>query len=169
MLSLTYVLFLQDLENYHLSKTAGSSYVAPGGPVSPLSPVSPPPFYRVHSNISSTPTSPISPSSNLSPLVSKFSPSFSAGSPSYFTTEVSEVHMDPKLLVNMCASDLPQGVDPSRKEVGSRLWVRFKHYNKVELIMCNLSVIVGMLQADGCFEKSQSSVIRGEERLHQAF
>lgn len=163
MLSLTYVLFLQDLDNYNLSKTAGSTYVAPGGPRSS------PPFYRVHSNLTSTPTSPTSPSTTLNPLPSRFPPSFSAGGPSYPSTGGSGAYVDPKLLVNMCASDLPQGVDPGRKEVGSGLWVRFKLYNNMELIMCSLLIIVGMLQADGCVEKSQSSVIRGEEWLHQAF
>lgn len=150
MISLTRVLCLQDLNNSNLNKGgSGSGYGAPGGPISS------PPFYRVHGgDLSPRPFTATSPSTqrpqssmNLSP--SSFTPSFPAGGPVSPSTGGSGVYLHPELLVNKSPSELPQGVDPSRREVGAELWVKCKWCKNMELIMSNLLLIVGLLQADG--------------------
>lgn len=124
---------LQDLNNYSLHKEAVSGYSAPGGPINY-------PFYRVHSTeLSPKPSSPTSPSMLRSPSTPNrnsfgFLPASPTGSPfsspgSPFSSLASpfsplamhdEGHLDPKHLVNTAPDDLPDGVDPSRKEVGAR-------------------------------------------------
>lgn len=117
---------LQDLNNYSLHKEAVSGYSAPGGPINY-------PFYRVHNTeLSPKPSSPTSPSIlrspgtptrnsfgflPASPTVSPFS---SLASPFSPLAVHDEGHLDPKHLVNTASEDLPDGVDPSRKEVGAR-------------------------------------------------
>ncbi|XP_041824658.1 villin-1 [Melanotaenia boesemani] len=89
-----------DLSNADLNKsptgTFGGGYRAPGGPMT-----SPPP-YKTHGSYLS-PTSP----TLTSPLFQKVPPSFIGDSGS---------SLDPKLLVNIPASELPEDVDPSRRE-----------------------------------------------------
>lgn len=112
---------LQDLNSYSLQKEAVSPYSAPGGPITY-------PFYRVHSTeLSPKPSSPTSPSMLRSPSTPNrnsfsFLPVSPTGSPFSPLAMHQEGHLDPKHLVNTAPSDLPDGVDPSRKEVG----VRFK-------------------------------------------
>lgn len=96
------LLCVKDLSSTHLNKssagTGGGGYRAPGGPMTS------PPVYRTHggdlSPKSFTPTS---------PTIKRF-PSSPAGG--------SEKHLDPELLVNKTPSDLPDGIDPSQREVG---------------------------------------------------
>lgn len=99
-----------------------SGYSAPGGPINY-------PFYRVHSTeLSPKPRSPISPSMLRSPTSPGrnsfgFLPASPTGSP-FSPLDMHEGHLDPKHLVNTAPDDLPDGVDPSRKEVGARFWVQ---------------------------------------------
>ncbi|XP_053268034.1 villin-1 isoform X1 [Pleuronectes platessa] len=104
-----------DLKNSSLNKSpvSGGGYRAPGGPVS-----SPPP-YRIHggdlSPRPSTPTSPSiqrgqSPSSGFSPSLSRVGGTVSPSAGG------SGTYLDPDLLLNKSASELPQGVDPSQRE-----------------------------------------------------
>uniref|UniRef100_A0A3P9HW53 Villin-like n=1 Tax=Oryzias latipes TaxID=8090 RepID=A0A3P9HW53_ORYLA len=72
----------------------GDGYRAPGGPMS-----SPPP-YRTH-GFDISPKSPTIPKAKIPP---------------FFTSVESGKYLDPKLLVNKEASELPEGVDPSRRE-----------------------------------------------------
>ncbi|RVE58809.1 hypothetical protein OJAV_G00197440 [Oryzias javanicus] len=72
----------------------GDGYRAPGGPMS-----SPPP-YRTH-GLDLSPKSPTSPKAKIPP----FPTSIGGGK-----------YLDPKLLVNKDASELPEGVDPSQRE-----------------------------------------------------
>lgn len=71
-----------------------------------------PPVYRLHSfgPVSpgpSTPTSPFAGRGQSSVTLSPFAPSFGG------------MYMDPELLVNKSVSELPEGVDPCQREVGS--------------------------------------------------
>ncbi|XP_060949936.1 villin-1 [Limanda limanda] len=86
-----------DLKNSSLNKSPVSrgGYGAPGGPVS-----SPPP-YRIHGGDLSP-----GPSTPTSPFGGTVSPS-AGGSGTY---------LDPELLLNKSASELPQGVDPGQRE-----------------------------------------------------
>lgn len=130
----------EDLNNYSLHKEAVSGYSAPGGPINY-------PFYRVHSTELSTKTSsPTSPSILRSPSTPNrnsfgFLPASPTGSPfsspgSPFSSLASpfsplamhdEGHLDPKHLVNTAPDDLPDGVDPSRKEN----YLSDKHFQKL--------------------------------------
>lgn len=109
----------QDLNNFSLHKEAVSGYSAPSDPINY-------PFYRVHSTeLSPKPSSPISPSMLRSSSTSSrnsfsFLPSSPTGSPFSPLAAHHQGHLDPKHLVNIDASDLPDGVDPSRKEVSVR-------------------------------------------------
>lgn len=110
-------LCLQDLKNSDLDKMTGSDYRAPGGPVSP------PPVYRVHAlDLYQGPTSPSKkrgPSFGSQSSFTPLSPTGGFRSPS---TGGSRGYLDPKVLVNKSSSELPQGVDPSRREVGAESW-----------------------------------------------
>nr|XP_057916314.1 villin-1 [Doryrhamphus excisus] len=75
--------------------TGGGGYRAPGGPMSP------PPFYRSHFGDTS-------PHATSPTLRSPVSPSFKARGPGKC--------VDPELLINKDPSELPEGVDPCRKE-----------------------------------------------------
>lgn len=107
---------LQDLNNFNIHREAVSGYSAPGGPINY-------PFYRVHGNeLSPKPSSPTSPSmlrtsSTSSRNSFNFLPSSPTSSPSSPFAAHREGHLDPKQLVNTAPSDLPDGIDPSRKEV----------------------------------------------------
>ncbi|XP_070841659.1 villin-1 [Chaetodon trifascialis] len=102
--------------NYsHLNRSPGGTseggYRAPGGPVSPTS------FYKVHGG-------------DLSPgSFGAISPSDQRGRPSFGIIKLSspggnvspsagrsEKYLDPELLINKSADELPQGVNPSHRE-----------------------------------------------------
>lgn len=86
-----------ELSNTSLNKAPGEGgYRAPGGPVTSSG-------YRPHSGNKSGPTSPASHRSSSS---SSSSSSRSSGEPS----------LDPQLLINKAADELPAGVDPSQRE-----------------------------------------------------
>ncbi|XP_041817129.1 villin-1 [Chelmon rostratus] len=112
--------FTVDMNNSDLNNSpggvSGGGYRAPGGPVSS------PPFYRVHggdlsprhsipthlfTQTDGTPTPPSYSFTKLSPAGGAVSPS--AGRPGKY--------LDPQLLVHKSADELPQGVDPSQREV----------------------------------------------------
>lgn len=110
---------LQDLNNYNLNKDTLSGYKAPGGPISSY------PFYRIHGgDHSPKPSSPTSPSTLRSPF-SPNRPSFGfvpispTGGPVSPSTGRYGVYLDPQRLINKSPSDLPDGVDPTHKEVGA--------------------------------------------------
>lgn len=121
MISPILLLCLQDLNNSNLNpgEVSGGGYGAPGGPVSSVPSV---PFYRVHgadwSPRSSTPSSPTLHRAQLCA-----SPSSGFSSPSSFAdrsvSPPAGGFVDPELLLNKSASELPQGVDPSQREVGA--------------------------------------------------
>ncbi|XP_055364192.1 villin-1, partial [Betta splendens] len=95
-----------DLNSANLSNSTGMSgggYRAPGGPVSP-SPLSKVQVVDLSSN-SSTPTSP----SNKKGQSMAPSPSTVDGG--------TGMYLNPQLLLNKSPSDLPQGVDPTKREV----------------------------------------------------
>lgn len=81
--------------------TDNGGYSAPGGPTSTF------PMYRTHGGA----LSPKSPTPT-SPFRGPYSPGGSSG-----------MHVDPKLLINVPANELPEGVDPSQREVGVQLWI----------------------------------------------
>ncbi|XP_072306986.1 villin-1 [Eucyclogobius newberryi] len=88
-----------DLSVTNLNKGPGEGgYRAPGGPVTSL------PAYRVHGGDLSSPTSPASHRSS-----STYSPSFTSSGSGEFS-------VDPQLLINKSADELPPGVDPSLRE-----------------------------------------------------
>lgn len=82
--------------NKGIDTTDFGGYSAPGGPTSTF------PMYRPHRGMmspkSTTPTS---------PFRGTYSPTGSSG-----------MSVDAKLLINVPASELPEGVDPSQREVG---------------------------------------------------
>lgn len=119
--SLTHVQYLQDLNNSNLNKHGGSGDGAPGGPTSS------PPVYRVHRGDLSPRSSPHTSPSTLNWPPFSASPSFPDGPVSPFTGG-SGVYLDPYLLTNKSPSELPEGVDPSRREVGAGLWVQPVNY-----------------------------------------
>lgn len=95
---------LQDLQNTKLNKTpvggGGGGYRAPGGPAT-----SPPPNKALLPNETDffpRPSSPTRPHSS------------SSGSSGPF---IAGRFLDPELLVNKSPSELPEGVDPTQKEV----------------------------------------------------
>lgn len=103
---------------------SGSAYVAPG------SPISSPPVYRLHGILSpktSNPTSPSTRRTQSSSSSSSFFPSsgFPPSSPGGGTMVHSfggpGTYLDPELLINKSPSDLPEGVDPSQREVGAEV------------------------------------------------
>ncbi|XP_070708675.1 villin-1 isoform X1 [Pempheris klunzingeri] len=112
-----------DLKNSNLNKSAvgnsGGGYRAPGGPMGS------PPVYRLHGgDLSPRPSTPTSPSpqraqssvsTNLSPS-SSFTPSSPAGDNVSPSAGGSEMYLDPEILINKSPSELPQGVDPCRRE-----------------------------------------------------
>lgn len=124
MISLTHVLCHQDFSN--LNKSPGGSYQAPGGPMTS------PPVYRTHGgDLSPRPATPTSPSTlrtqspvlmNLSPS-SRFNLTFTDGGIKSPSAGYSGKFLDPELLINKSPSELPQGVDPSQREVGAVLWI----------------------------------------------
>lgn len=118
---------LQDLNNYSLHKEAVSGYSAPGSPINY-------PFYRVHSTeLSPKPSSPTSRNPfGFLPASPTGSPFSSLASPFSPLAVHNEGHLDPKNLVNTAPDDLPDGVDPSRKEVGAR----FEGQGLDELNLC---------------------------------
>lgn len=118
------VCILQDLNNYNLNKGGLSGHGAPGGPISSY------PLYRIHggdhSPKPSSPTSPFTLRSPSSPNRPSFgfvpiSPTVGPVSPS---TGHYGVYLDAKRLINKSPSDLPDGVDPTRKEVGAESRVK---------------------------------------------
>lgn len=118
---------LQDLNNYDLNKDALGGYRAPGGPISSY------PLYRIHGgDHSPKPSTPTSPSTLRSPS-SPNHPSFGfvpispIGGPVSPSAGQYGVHLNPERLINKSPSDLPDGVDPTRKEVGAE--------SRVELIV----------------------------------
>uniref|UniRef100_A0A8C9YVN9 Villin like n=1 Tax=Sander lucioperca TaxID=283035 RepID=A0A8C9YVN9_SANLU len=86
----------------------------------------------------STPTSPStqraqsSASMTQSPS-SSYTPSSPAGGTVSPSAGGSGMYLDPELLINKSPSELPQGVDPSQREVGAVLWICCKN---MEVIMC---------------------------------
>lgn len=139
------VLCFQDMNNSDLNNSpggvSGGGYRAPGGPVSS------PPFYRVHggdlsprhsipthlfTQTDGTPTPPSYSFTKLSPAGGAVSPS--AGRPGKY--------LDPQLLVHKSADELPQGVDPSQREVGAQLKISYKWYNNIKIIMCGVLISV---------------------------
>lgn len=111
----------QDLNNYNLNKDTLGGYGAPGGPISSY------PLYKTHggdhSPKPSTPTSRRSPSSPNRPSFGfvPISPTVGPVSPS---TGRYGVYLNPQRLINKSPSDLPDGVDPTRKEVGAESRVK---------------------------------------------
>ncbi|XP_026216998.1 villin-1 isoform X3 [Anabas testudineus] len=113
-----------DLSNANLNNSpggvSGGGYRAPGGPVSSF------PFSKVQvadlSPRSSTPTSPSTPRSQpsasmtLSPS-SSLNQSFVDGGTMSPSAGGSGMYLDPQLLLNKSPSELPQGVDPTQREV----------------------------------------------------
>lgn len=122
-----HVLRLQDLNNTDLNKTPagfwrGEAYRAPGGPVNS------PPLYRQHKESPSprvhSPSSPLNQRAQSSLSVT-LSPSYvitsspSAGGTMSPPAGGFSHFLDPEVLVNKSPSQLPHGVDPIQKEVGS--------------------------------------------------
>lgn len=96
---------------------AGSDYRAPGGPVSP------PPVYRVHAlDLHPGPTSPSNKRGPSFGNQSSFTPLSPTRGPVSPSAGGSRVYLDPKVLVSKSSSELPQGVDPSQREVGAESW-----------------------------------------------
>lgn len=142
MISQAHLSCLQDLNNSNLNKSpvgmGGGGYRAPGGPMSS------PPAYRVHGgDLSPRPSTPNSPSTQraqpsvsmaLSPS-SSFTPSSPGGGTMSPSAGGSGMYLNPELLINKSPNDLPQGVDPSRREVGAALWLWCKWQKNRDLIM----------------------------------
>uniref|UniRef100_A0A8C9YW09 Villin like n=1 Tax=Sander lucioperca TaxID=283035 RepID=A0A8C9YW09_SANLU len=107
-----------------------------------VSPTSSPPVYRFHGgDLSPRPSTPTSPSTQRaqssasmtqSPS-SSYTPSSPAGGTVSPSAGGSGMYLDPELLINKSPSELPQGVDPSQREVGAVLWICCKN---MEVIMC---------------------------------
>lgn len=100
--------WLQDLKNTKLNKTpvggGGGGYRAPGGPLT-----SPPPnkaYFQDETDFFPRPSSPTRPQSGMSS--SSASSLSSSGAGKFF---------DPELLINKTPDELPEGVDPTQKEV----------------------------------------------------
>lgn len=117
---------LQDMNNTNLSnspgKVSGGGYRAPGGPVSSS------PFSKVQAvDLSPRPSTPTSPSNHraqpsvtMSPS-SSFNQSFVDGGTMSSSAGGPGMYLDPQLLVDKSPSELPQGVEPTQKEVGAEL------------------------------------------------
>uniref|UniRef100_A0A669CX69 Villin like n=1 Tax=Oreochromis niloticus TaxID=8128 RepID=A0A669CX69_ORENI len=99
--------WLQDLQNTKLNKTpvggGGGGYRAPGGPLT-----SPPPnkaYFQDETDFFPRPSSPTRPQSGMS-----------SSSASSLSSSGAGKFLDPELLVNKTPDELPDGVDPTRKE-----------------------------------------------------
>lgn len=124
LISLPRGVHLQDLNNYNLNKDTQSGYGAPGGPISSY------PLYRVHGgDLSPKPSTPTSPSILRSPTSPNhpsygFVPISPIGGPVSPSAGHYGVYLDPQRLINKSPTDLPDGVDPTRKEVGAESRVK---------------------------------------------
>uniref|UniRef100_A0A8C3AQE4 Villin like n=1 Tax=Cyclopterus lumpus TaxID=8103 RepID=A0A8C3AQE4_CYCLU len=104
----------------------------PVGVSGPGGPTSSPPVYQSHGgDLSPRPSTPSSPctlraqtsvSMNMSPS-SSFSPSSPGGDTVSPSAGSSGMYLNPELIVNKSPSELPQGVDPSQREVGKESWM----------------------------------------------